>query len=91
VVVIGGGRVGRAAAQALLEEGIEHRIVEKLKERVRDPARYALGDAVAPTVLREAGLDGANPEVRAPLDAGLELVLMEDTEAERRFLSRYAS
>ena len=208
VVVIGGGRVGRAAAQALLEEGIEHRIVEKLKERVRDPARYVLGDAAELAVLREAGLDDAssvlvtthdddvnvyltlycrrlrpdiqvlsratlernvstlhragadfvlsyasmgasaifnvlrrgdlltmaegldvfrvrlppalagrslaesavrqetgcsviavrrdgetvaNPDVRAPLDAGSELVLMGDTEAERRFLSRYAS
>lgn len=60
VVVIGGGRVGRAAAQALLEEGIEHRIVEKLKERVRDPARYVLGDAAELAVLREAGLDGAS-------------------------------
>ena len=60
VVVIGGGRVGRAAAQALLEEGIEHRIVEKLKERVRDPARYVLGDAAELSVLREARLDDAS-------------------------------
>jgi Trk K+ transport system NAD-binding subunit len=60
VVVIGGGRVGRAAAQVLLEEGIEHRIVEKLQERVRDPARCVVGDAAELSVLSEARLDEAS-------------------------------
>jgi voltage-gated potassium channel len=60
VVVIGGGRVGRAAAQALGQEGIDHRIVEKLKERVRDPARYVLGDAAELSVLQQARLDEAS-------------------------------
>jgi voltage-gated potassium channel len=36
VVIIGGGRVGRAAGDFLAEQGIAYRIVEQLPERVRD-------------------------------------------------------
>jgi len=37
VIVVGGGRVGRAAARALLAEGIGCRIVEVRPDRIRDP------------------------------------------------------
>lgn len=60
VVVIGGGRVGRAAAQMLQEEGIAHCIVEKLPDRIRGTGRYVLGDAAELSVLREAGLNDAS-------------------------------
>lgn len=63
VVIIGGGRVGRAASVALIEAGIDHRIVEKLPERVKDRSRYVEGDAAELSVLREAGLDDASSAI----------------------------
>ena len=56
VVIIGGGRVGRAAGRALAERGMDYRIVELLPERVRDPAKYVLGDAANLEVLIAAGI-----------------------------------
>jgi voltage-gated potassium channel len=56
VVIIGGGRVGRAAGLTLAAAGIPHKIVEQLPERVRDPAVYVVGDAAELTVLEEAGI-----------------------------------
>ena len=60
VVIIGGGRVGRAAATALREQGIEHAIVEKIPGRVRDASRVVVGDAADLEVLKEAGIDRAS-------------------------------
>ncbi|GIK73601.1 MAG: potassium transporter [Chloroflexota bacterium] len=56
VVIIGGGRVGRAAGRALLERGMDYRIVELLSERMRDPAKYVIGDAADLEVLVSAGI-----------------------------------
>ena len=57
VVILGGGRVGRATAQALgrREEG-DYRIVEMLPERIRDPEKYVLGSAADLAVLEKAGI-----------------------------------
>jgi Trk K+ transport system NAD-binding subunit len=55
VVIIGGGRVGRAAGRALAAAGLDFRIVEQRPERVRDPERYVLGDAADLDVLERAG------------------------------------
>ncbi len=60
-VIIGGGRVGRAVARALREQGIDHRIVEKMQGRVRsDDDRTVIGDAADIEVLRAAGIDRAS-------------------------------
>ncbi|MBK9167238.1 MAG: NAD-binding protein [Bryobacterales bacterium] len=59
VIIIGGGRVGRAAARALDEAGFPSIIVEKRPERVRDPSRYVAGDAADLEVLKQAGIDTA--------------------------------
>ncbi|MCL4860774.1 MAG: NAD-binding protein [Caldilineaceae bacterium] len=56
VLIIGGGRVGRATARALVERGQDYRIVELLPERVRDPERYVVGDAAELEVLEQAGI-----------------------------------
>ena len=56
VVIIGGGRVGRAAGRALLERDMDYRIVELLSERMRDPTRYVIGDAADLEVLISAGI-----------------------------------
>jgi Trk K+ transport system NAD-binding subunit len=59
VVIIGGGRVGRATGNALRGEGIDYRIVERLPERLRDRDRYVLGDAAELEVLHQAGIQKA--------------------------------
>jgi Trk K+ transport system NAD-binding subunit len=59
VVIIGGGRVGRAAARRFREAGVPYRLIEQRAERVRDPAHDIVGDAADVDVLREAGLPDA--------------------------------
>jgi Trk K+ transport system NAD-binding subunit len=59
VILLGGGRVGRAAARALAEQGVDYRIVEKHPDRVRDDGKYVHGDAADLEVLRKAGIERA--------------------------------
>lgn len=59
VIVVGGGRVGRAIGRHLAESGIDHRIVEQRAERIRDPERYVEGDAASLAVLERAGIAAA--------------------------------
>jgi Trk K+ transport system NAD-binding subunit len=59
VLVIGGGRVGRAVGRRLAESGVDHRIVEKQASRVTDTEHAVVGDAADVAVLREAGIDDA--------------------------------
>jgi voltage-gated potassium channel len=56
VVILGGGRVGRATGRSLAEQGIDYRIVEKVPERVPVTERLVAGDASDIEVLRRAGL-----------------------------------
>ena len=60
VIVIGGGRVGRAAAHGLQSEGVGCRIIESRQDRIRDPELYVLGDASHLDVLQQAGIEDAN-------------------------------
>ncbi|MGB3411912.1 MAG: NAD-binding protein [Microthrixaceae bacterium] len=59
-IVVGGGRVGRAAARTLGEAGVKCPIIEKLPERIRDSAGYVLGDAADLDVLEQAGIAEAS-------------------------------
>jgi voltage-gated potassium channel len=59
VVILGGGRVGRAAARALRSAGTPCRVVERLEERVRGMDDVVIGDAADLEVLRKAGIDEA--------------------------------
>lgn len=59
VLILGGGRVGRAAAQALLEREIPHVIVEQDTSRVRPGTRYEVGSAADLEVLERAGIRNA--------------------------------
>lgn len=59
VVIIGGGRVGRATAAALERRGIDYRVVEMLKERIVDPEKYVLGSASDKEVMIQAGIETA--------------------------------
>ncbi len=56
VVIIGGGRVGRAVAQALTEQGLDYRIIEQSPERIRNPENYIVGDAANLEILKQAGI-----------------------------------
>ncbi len=55
VVIIGGGRVGRAAAVAFDAADIPLRIIEQQPDQIRDD-RYVLGDAADIAVLESAGI-----------------------------------
>lgn len=59
VVILGGGRVGRATARELAKEGFDFRIVEKNPNRIRNAERYVEGDAADLDVLQRAGIEEA--------------------------------
>jgi len=56
VVIIGGGRVGRAVGAALAARGIDYRIVEPLADRIKDDGQYVHGSAADLETLQRAGL-----------------------------------
>lgn len=57
VIIIGGGRVGRATGKALEARKLDWRLVEKAPERIKDDARYIYGDAAELEILKQAGID----------------------------------
>lgn len=59
LVIIGGGRVGRATGKALNERGLDYRIVEKIPSRVKNAEKYILGDAAEYEILQKAGIETA--------------------------------
>ncbi len=59
VVIIGGGRVGRATGAALARRGIDYKIVEQAPERIRDKEHYVLGSGADRQVLEAAGFTSA--------------------------------
>jgi voltage-gated potassium channel len=59
VLIIGGGRVGRAVGRSLDEVDVPWRIIEQRPERIRDEEHYVLGNAAELEVLEEAGLKDA--------------------------------
>lgn len=68
VIIIGGGRVGRATARALAEREVDYRIVESLPERIRDPEKYVEGNAADLATLERAGLRETPAIVLTPHD-----------------------
>jgi Trk K+ transport system NAD-binding subunit len=56
VVIIGGGRVGRATSRALAQRDMDYRIVERVEERIHDTKRYVKGNAADLAVLEKAGI-----------------------------------
>jgi 2-polyprenyl-6-methoxyphenol hydroxylase-like FAD-dependent oxidoreductase len=52
VIIIGGGRVGRAAARGLEERGLDYRVIELQAERNRNPEKYVIGNAAELDVLK---------------------------------------
>lgn len=60
VIIIGAGRVGRAAAKSLQERHIDYRIIDKDPARMYENDKYVLGDAADHEVLKKAGLEDAH-------------------------------
>jgi Trk K+ transport system NAD-binding subunit len=75
VVILGGGRVGRATARALSAREMEYRIVELLPERVRDPRKYVVGNAADLHVLEQAGIREAPTVIITPHDDDMNVYL----------------
>ena len=63
VVILGGGRVGRATARGLMRREVDYRIVELLPERIPDKERYVLGNAADLAVLEKAGIRKASTAI----------------------------
>ncbi len=63
VVILGGGRVGQAAADTLEELGIDYRVVEKSRHPVKDDKKYIWGDAADIHALEKAGISSDAPSV----------------------------
>jgi voltage-gated potassium channel len=79
VLVIGGGKVGRAATRALKRKGIPVHMVEKdpaMFSRIGDlPDRLIVGDAARREVLTEAGIDAAPTVLLTTNDDAINLYL----------------
>lgn len=56
ILILGGGRVGRAAAAALEERGLDFRIVENNPEFIEKDERYVFGSAADLDTLIRAGI-----------------------------------
>ncbi|NNL67353.1 MAG: potassium channel protein [Myxococcales bacterium] len=76
VVILGGGRVGRATARALMARNIDFRIVELDPQRIRvDSERTVIGNAADLAVLEKAGIREASTVVITPHDDDLNVYL----------------
>ncbi|HLS26128.1 MAG TPA: NAD-binding protein [Beutenbergiaceae bacterium] len=75
VVILGGGRVGRATAAALATSGTPTTIVEQDPTRTPGPGRMLYGDAAEAQVLKEAGLEDATAVVVTTHDDDLNVYL----------------
>ncbi|MDP3069843.1 MAG: NAD-binding protein [Opitutaceae bacterium] len=75
VVIVGSGRVGRATAAALDERKIEWKMIEKLPERVRDPARAIIGDAAELEIIVQSGMRESSSVIITTHDDDLNIFL----------------
>lgn len=75
VIIIGAGRVGRAAAKSLSERHIDYRIIDKNPERIRNKDKFILGDAADHEVLNKAGLEEAHTALITTHDDDINIYL----------------
>ena len=75
VLILGGGRVGRAAGHALEERDVDYVIVEKDPGRVRDPEHYVVGDAADLACLQQAGIEQAPTAIVTTADDATNIYL----------------
>ncbi|MEM7098398.1 MAG: NAD-binding protein [Pseudomonadota bacterium] len=80
VIIVGGGRVGRATAAVLKNRNVRYTIVEELPERIStqpraDQEAYVRGSAADKKVLLEAGIESAQSMVITTRDDELNVYL----------------
>ena len=75
VVILGGGRVGRATARALAERDVDYRVVETDPERLLDPEKDVHGSAADLAVLEKAGIHETSTVIITPHDDDLNVYL----------------
>ena len=75
VLILGGGRVGSAAAEAFSARGVDWRLVDRDPRRAEDPERCIVGDARDPDLLKRAGLFDAPAVLITTHDDSLNIYL----------------
>lgn len=75
VIIIGAGRVGRAAAKSLKERHIDYRIIDKNPDRIRNKEKYIHGDAADHKILKKAGLEEAHTTLITTHDDDINIYL----------------
>lgn len=75
VVILGGGRVGRATARFLAQREIDYRIVELVPDRVVDTERTIIGSAADLAVLEQAGIRQTSTVIITPREDDLNVYL----------------
>lgn len=75
VLIIGGGRVGRAAAKALSDRQMKYKIIEKRTNMIRNTKHYISGDAADYDTLKKAGLEEAHTVIITPHDDEMNIYL----------------
>lgn len=75
VIIIGGGRVGKATSERLRERDIPHIVVEKNPRRVADGDNYVLGDAADLDTLKKAWIEKAPAVLITSHDDALNIYL----------------
>ncbi|MEO1369390.1 MAG: NAD-binding protein, partial [Acidobacteriota bacterium] len=75
VLILGGGRVGRATARALAQRGVDYRIVELVPDRVEDEKRTIVGSAADLAILERAGIRETSTVIITPREDELNVYL----------------
>ncbi|MCL2123788.1 MAG: NAD-binding protein [Desulfovibrionaceae bacterium] len=76
MLILGGGQVGRAVAQALEGRNIPFRVVEKNPAGIpQDAAHYILGSAADRDILRQGGIDATRTVIITTHDDDLNIYL----------------
>ena len=75
VVIVGGGRVGRAAGRELAREGTPYVIIEQRDDRIRAGVDYVIGDAADLGVLKSAGIQAASAVIITTHDDDVNIYL----------------
>ena len=74
-IILGGGRVGRAAAAGLVEREVDYRIVEQNPTMIKDPQKYVQGSAADLDCLQEAGIESAGTVIVTTSDDATNIYL----------------
>ncbi len=75
VLILGGGRVGRATALTLDEHDIDYKIVEKDQELIKTDHRHIHGNAADINILQNAGIHNARTVILTTHDDDINIYL----------------